>query len=478
MNTPSIELRGVVKRFGASVALDHADFALRPGTVHALLGENGAGKTTLMRVVYGLTQPDAGSLAVDGRQRRFRGPRDAIASGIGMVHQHFTNVPRMTVAENVALGYTGRYRARDAADRVRRVGEGAGLSLDPNARAEELPVSAQQRLEIVKALAGNARVLIMDEPTAVLAPVEALELLRWLRRFADAGHSVVLITHKLSEALSIADDVTVLRRGHTVLARPRAELSENTLADAMLGRVQGPTHVQSVVASGRGEAVIRAVNVDVADESRVSKVSDASFAVHAGEIVGIAAIEGAGQRELLRALARRLPIVSGVLELPERVSFVPEDRHRDALVLEFSLVENVALHEAGERRGTIKWREVESRTTQILTDYDIRAGGPRVPAATLSGGNQQRLVLGRELEAQPQALIAENPTRGLDLNATAEVHRRLRDAAGRGMAIVLYSNDLDEVLAVSMRVLVLHAGRLSEVPVDRELAGKAMLGLT
>jgi simple sugar transport system ATP-binding protein len=317
----------------------------------------------------------------------------------------------------------------------------------------------------------------MDEPTAVLAPVEALELLRWLRGFADAGQSVVLITHKLSEALSIADDVTVLRRGRTVLARPRAGLSENELADAMLGTRHTHAYQQSHLATERGEAVIRAVNIDVADERGLVKVSGATFTIYAGEIVGIAAIEGSGQRELLRALGRRLSIVNGVLELPERVSFVPEDRHRDALVLEFSLTENVALHGAGQRRGTISWSDLESRTAHILSDYDVRAAGPRIAAATLSGGNQQRLVLGRELESRPQALVAENPTRGLDLNATAEVHRRLRDAATRGMAIVLYSNDLDEVLAVATRVFVLHAGRLSEVAVDRELAGKAMLGL-
>jgi general nucleoside transport system ATP-binding protein len=473
---PSLDLRGIVKRFGSSVALDHAEFSLRPGTVHALLGENGAGKTTLMRIAYGLIPADHGAVLLDGRPLRLRGPRDAIAAGIGMVHQHFTNVPRMTVAENVALGNKGRYRADRAAERVRAVGDAAGLRLDPAARAEQLPVSAQQRLEIVKALAGHARILIMDEPTAVLAPAEAQELLHWLRSFADGGSSAVLITHKLGEALSVADDVTVLRRGRTVLQQPRSDLSENELAHAMLGvprALDRSEHEPRV-----GEIVVRADRISVADERGLPRIVDASFELRTGEIVGVAAIEGSGQRELLRALARRLSIARGTLELPDRVAFVPEDRHRDALVLEFSLTENVALHRAGSRRGLMPWAQLTSRTEEILGAYDVHAAGAHAPASSLSGGNQQRLVLGRELEARPAVLVAENPTRGLDLNATAEVHGRLRDAASNGMAIVLYSNDLDEVLAVATRVLVVQAGRVLEVPVDRERAGKAMLGIS
>ena len=475
MTTPALELRDIVKRFGATVALDHAALTVRPGTVHALLGENGAGKTTLMRVAYGLVQPEAGSLTLQGQAVRFRGPREAIAAGIGMVHQHFTNVPRMTVAENVALGGRGGYDAARAAERVRRVGEAAGLRLDPRQRAEQLPVSAQQRLEIVKALASEARILIMDEPTAVLAPTEAQELLRWLRGFADRGNCVALITHKLTEALSVADDVTVLRRGRTVLQRPNDGLTEGELADAMLGGrpAVAPRSSETVP----GDVVIRAERVSIADERGVSRVTDASFVVRAGEVVGVAAIEGSGQRELLRALARRVPIASGSLQLPDRVGFVPEDRHRDALVLDFSLTENVALQGAGTRRGTLSWSDLVSRTDSILREFDVRATSANAQARTLSGGNQQRLVIGRELEAHPAALVAENPTRGLDINATAEVHERLRDGARRGMAIVMYSNDLDEVLSVATRAIVVHAGRVQEVPVNRERAGKAMLGL-
>lgn len=476
MNTPALEIRDVDKRFGATIALDHAALVLRPGTVHALLGENGAGKTTLMRIAYGLLQPDAGTLAVSGHTVRFRGPRQAIAAGVGMVHQHFTNVPRMTVAENVALGGRGRYDAFAAAERVRRVGDEAGLHLDPTVRAEQLPVSAQQRLEIAKALASNARILIMDEPTAVLAPTEAHELLQWLRGFADRGNAAVLITHKLAEALSVADDVSVLRRGRTVLQRSSGGLTEGELADAMLGG-RSPSSRASSGAPMAGDVVIRADRVCLRDERGVVRVRDATFSVRAGEIVGVAAVEGSGQRELLRALARRASVETGTLELPARVGFVPEDRHRDALVLDFSLTENVALHGAGTRRGVMSWSAFASRTADILREFDVRAIGPEAPARTLSGGNQQRLVLGRELGARPAALVAENPTRGLDLNATADVHARLRESASSGMAIVMHSNDLDEVLTLATRVFALHAGRLSEVPVNRERAGKAMLGL-
>ena len=475
MNTPALELRDVDKRFGATIALDHAALVLRSGTVHALLGENGAGKTTLMRIAYGLLQPDAGTLVMSGHTARFRGPREAIAAGVGMVHQHFTNVQRMTVAENVALGGSGRYDASVAAERVRRVGDEAGLHLDPTLRAEQLPVSAQQRLEIVKALASNARILIMDEPTAVLAPAEASELLQWLRGFAARGNAAVLITHKLAEALSVADDVTVLRRGRTVLQRSSGGLTEGDLADAMLGGRSTSSSASS--APMAGDVVVRADMVSLHDERGVVRVRDATFSVRAGEIVGVAAVEGSGQRELLRALARRAPVAKGTLELPARVGFVPEDRHRDALVLDFSLTENVALQGAGTRRGVMSWPDLASRTADILREFDVRASGPKAPARTLSGGNQQRLVLGRELDARPAALVAENPTRGLDLNATADVHARLRESARSGMAIVMHSNDLDEVLSLATRVFALHAGRLNEVPVNRERAGKAMLGL-
>ncbi|HEX6537211.1 MAG TPA: ABC transporter ATP-binding protein [Gemmatimonadaceae bacterium] len=476
MSTPaSLELAHVRRRFGPVEALADASLTVRPATVHALLGENGAGKTTLMRIAFGMLRPDAGAVRIAGEPVGLHSPRAALEHGIGMVHQHFTAVPAMTVAENIALGGHGRLRASVARERVRELSERVGLPLDPDARAGDLPVGAQQRLEILKALSRGARVLILDEPTAVLAPAETADLLATLRRFADEGGSVVLITHKLPEALAVADDVTVLRRGRTVLTGAATELSEAALASAMLGGAP-PTQGEPLPGTP-GHPVITAMRLALVDDRGVPRVHDATLVARAGEVVGVAGVEGAGQRELLRALAGRLRPRAGTLHLPERIGFVPEDRHRDALVLDFSLVENVALAGAGARRGRIPWRAVERRTLELMKRFDVRASGPRAPARALSGGNQQKLVLARELGDAPEAIVVENPTRGLDLAATAAVHRHLLDARDRGAAVVVYSSDLDEVLALADRLVVMFDGRSSEIPVDRDAAGRAMLGL-
>lgn len=471
----ALELSGITKRFGSVVALDDVSLTVRRGTVHALLGENGAGKSTLMHVAFGMIQPERGTLAVDGTQRRFGSPADAIDAGIGMVHQHFTNVPAMTVAENVALGGYGRYDAKRAAERVREIGARTGLILDPAARAGELPVGGQQRLEILKALGDKARVLILDEPTAVLAPSESEELLRWLRAFATDGNSVVLITHKLDEARSIADDVTVLRHGKQTLASPAAGLTTYAMARALLG--EEPPGERVTDAPTVGEVVARLSGVDVIDERGVAAVKDASIEVRAGEIVGIAAVEGAGQRELLRTLAGRLSATRGQAVVQGAIGFVPEDRHSDALLLEGSQTENVVLRGAGKRRGIIPWRAERARTQTLAAEFDVRGGGVDRPVRTLSGGNQQKLVLGRELDGSPSLLVAENPTRGLDIRATRDVHDRLRAAAAAGAGVVVYSSDLDEVLLLATRVMVMHAGRIHEVRGGREAVGRAMLGV-
>jgi simple sugar transport system ATP-binding protein len=485
---PALALEHIARRFGAVRALVDASLTVRAGTVHALLGENGAGKTTLMRIAFGLLRPDAGIIRVGGAPVALSSPAEALALGIGMVHQHFTFVPAMTVAENVALGGKGRYRVERARERVLEVARETGLTLDPDARAGDLPVGAQQRLEIVKALARGARVLILDEPTAVLAPAEASELLATLRRLAELGGAVVIITHKLREALSAADDVTVLRQGRTVLSGRAAALSADTLARAMLGAAavelsasDAERSIRSTSTSAERDVVLAASDVDVIDTSGVPRLRDATVQVRAGEIVGIAGVEGAGQRELLRVLAGRLSPVRGRVERPERVGFVPEDRQRDALVLELPLYENIALRGAARARGRMPWGAIVRRTTDLIERFDIRAAGPRVPAAALSGGNQQKLVLARELDAPaggvPGAIVVENPTRGLDLAASAAVHQRLRDARDAGAAVVLYSSDLDEVLALADRLLVLYQGRVREIPPDREAAGRAMLGV-
>jgi simple sugar transport system ATP-binding protein len=480
-SSAALSLAGITKRFGRLTAVENVSLEARPGTVHALLGENGAGKSTLMRVAFGMLAPDAGEVRVDGSACRFASPADAIAAGIGMVHQHFTNVPAMTVAENVALGRQGRYNAREAAARVREIAERAGLPLDPHARAGDLSVGAQQRLEIVKALGRDARVLILDEPTAVLAPTEANDLLRWLRTFANAGNAVVLITHKLREALAVADQVTVMRRGREVLSSTTTGMSAQTLALAIVGEpvARGSSAASAGSGSASGATVVAEMRaVELADDRGVATAHNLSLEVRAGEIVGIAAVEGAGQRELLRGLARRLPPRRGELRLHGSVGFVPEDRHADALVLDFSQVENVVLAGAGARRGVIDWTAARSTTERLAAAFDVRGGSPDLPVRALSGGNQQKLVLARELEGNPSLVVAENPTRGLDIRATADVHARLREAAANGAGVVIYSSDLDEVLELATRVVVMHAGHLVPVPHDREAVGRAMLGVS
>lgn len=479
----------VTKRFGRNVALDDVSFVLRQGTVHALLGENGAGKTTLMNIVFGLITADSGTVLIRGADRPPRSPADAIRAGVGMVHQHFTHVGAMTVSENVSLGGSGAYNAKRAAERVIAIAERTGLTLDPHAHAESLPVGAQQRLEIVKALARGARTLILDEPTAVLAPSEAEELLRWLRDYARSGNAVVLITHKLREALAVADDVTVLRRGRAVHTGPSNELSVDTLAEMLIGdssMVSDGVAAEALPATENsaaprvpvGHSVVAALlNTTLLDERNAIVARDVTIEITVGEIVGIAAVEGAGQREVLRALAGRLAPASGETRRPRKVAFIPEDRHRDALVLDFSLAENVMLKGAGARRGLIAWQLAAARTSHLLEEYDVRGGQSGSSARSLSGGNQQKLVLARELDEAPTLVVAENPTRGLDIRASQAVHTRLRDAARQGAGVALYSSDLDEVLALATRVLVMHAGRVVASSHDRSVVGRAMLGV-
>ncbi|HEU4628738.1 MAG TPA: ATP-binding cassette domain-containing protein [Gemmatimonadaceae bacterium] len=547
----ALVLEHVAKRFGPTVALRDASLRLRAGTVHALLGENGAGKSTLVNIAFGHLRPDAGTLRVHGRPLALSSPADATAAGIGMVHQHFLLVPAMTVAENVALGRRGRLDLRRVAREIADVGTATGLRVDPAARVGELDVAAQQRVEIVKALVRGARILILDEPTAVLAPAEAVELLAWVRRFVDGGGSAVLITHKLREALAYAADVTVLRHGATTLAAPAASVTEAELLRAMLGaedeweepRAQtrgaadgsassadervmaaeigvaddaGPgraaTSTRAITTGGRAivpdadaapgapprqhdrpavpaahhpssaiaiespPVVLRLDHAAYHDDRGVPRLRDVTLAVRAGEILGVAGVEGAGHHELLRVLAGRLRATSGEVHRPAVVAFIPEDRHRDALLLDHSLTENVALRGAGERRGRVRWTDMRARTAAILRELDVRAAGPAVRAATLSGGNQQKLVLGRELWDGPPAVVAESPTRGLDVRAAASVLARLRAARDHGAAVVVYSSDLDELLAIADRVVAVHAGRVRETEPTRDALGRAIVG--
>ena len=472
--TPALEMRGVAKRFGDVVALDGVDLLVRRGSVHALLGENGAGKSTLMRIAYGMLRADHGDVLLFGR-RPTGSVADAIRRGAGMVHQHLSLVPNLSAAENVVLGGSGLYRPREAVALMNRVARESGLRVEPAAMVAELSIVEQQRLEILKALAHGARVLILDEPSAVLAPSETDDLLRWIRSFADGGGSVVLVTHKLKEALSVADDVTVLRRGRVIRSGAAAQTSAEQLARAMFPDAPPPT---TTVPGARGEVVARADQLTLADARGAMRIRSASLEIARGEIVGIAAIENSGHRELLAALAGLRPPSGGRISLPPQIALIPSDRGRDALILEHSLTENVALRELGRRRGLMPWTEIAARTAKVIERFGIAAPSPATTARQLSGGNQQRLVVGRELEHAVDLVVADNPTRGLDYRATAFVHEQLRAAAAAGAGVVFHSSDLDEVLAVASRVVVVFNGEVSATALDRDAISQAMLGAT
>jgi ABC-type uncharacterized transport system ATPase subunit len=481
---PALELVGIHKRFGSVHALRGADFTLLPGELHALLGENGAGKTTLMRIASGLLQPDSGKVRVGGFERAGLSPRAARRFGVGMVHQHFTSVPAFTVAENVALAAGWPVDPGSLRRRVEELGKRIGLPLDPDDRVEGLSVGLRQRLEIVKALAAEARILLLDEPTAVLAPAEVEDLLRVVRRFTAAGGAAVLITHKLDEALAAADSVTVLRRGQVVLAGRVAEQTAASLTAAMIGEGalesgDAPDRQPGLPA---GRHLVRLENLDVAVEGGLGMaIRGVRLAIAAGELVGVAAVEGNGQRELLRVVAGRLPPLRGLREVAEPVAFIPEDRTTEGLIPEMTLTENLVLGSSAAepwiRGGAIDWRLARARATALLEDYAVAAPGPWVPAASLSGGNQQRLLVGRELSKRPAVVVAENPTRGLDMRATAAIHTRLRSAAAAGAAVLFHSSDLDEVLALATRVVVARRGELLVPPAGaaRETVGALML---
>jgi general nucleoside transport system ATP-binding protein len=479
----ALELASITKRFGRLIALDAASLCARRGTVHALLGENGAGKTTLMRIAFGMLQPDSGSITVDGTDCSFASPADAISAGIGMVHQHFTLVPAMTVAENIALGGRGSFRPAQIRDAIVALSERTGLAVDPAARIEDLPAGAQQRVEILKALSRDTRILILDEPTAVLTPAEARELLQKARELVSNGGTAILITHKLRDALEFADDITVLRRGSTAWTGHASEATEETLVAAMLGGERIRTDAGSAATTvattvpDHDATVLSLRNVDVRDAAGVERLRSVTLSVSAGEILGVAAVEGNGQHELLRVLAGRLNVSSGDVTIPPIVGFIPEDRQRDALIQDFSLRDNIALLGAGARRGITNWTAIGKRTRELVRDYDVRARDELTMARSLSGGNQQKLVVGREITGSQTALVAENPSRGLDVQATAAVHARIRAARDAGMAVVIYSSDLDEVLALAGRVVVVHAGKVTEPPREYEWIGRAMLGV-
>jgi len=445
-------------------AVRGADFSLAAGEVHALVGENGAGKSTLMHIAAGLVPPDAGTVHVDGREVRLHSPRAARDLGIGMVHQHFTSVAGLTVAENLALA-AGRLDGWTAGGVGTRLMEG----LPPHALASGLSVAQRQRLEILKALATGARVLLLDEPTALLTPVEVEALHDLIREFVKSGGAVALITHKLREVLGTSDRVTVLRRGIVTLRGMTAEQTEQSLAQAMIG-------VEGVASSEEGSGEQRAPFAALGVTVEIGVIE-----LRPGDLVGIAAVEGNGHRELLRAIAR-LEQFPGV-RVTGTVALVPEDRTAEGLIGELSLAENLVLGLGADprwaRRARLDWNAARRRTAELIEAFEIVAPGPDAPAGTLSGGNQQKLLLARALETRPSVLVMENPTRGLDVRTTEEMHRRLRATATSGVTVIIHSTDLDEVLALANRVLVVHRRGVREAPrgADRQAVGEMMLGV-
>jgi simple sugar transport system ATP-binding protein len=494
-----LELRGITKRFPGVVANDDVSFDLRKGEVHALLGENGAGKSTLMNILYGLYHPDEGEIRMNGRPVRINSPREAIDLGIGMVHQHFMLIPVMTVAENIVLASeptSGPFLDVDEAKRrVSDISKRFGLAVRPEARVESISVGQQQRVEILKALYRGAEILILDEPTAVLTPQEAQELFDVIRSLKAQGESIIFITHKLNEVLEIADRITVLRRGKTVDTVPREGASEDGLARMMVGR-DVLLRVEKKPAEP-GRPLLRVDDLFVRDLRGLEAVRGVSLEVRAGEIVGIAGVDGNGQSELIDALTGLAKPDSGRIVLADEdvtsegarelldagMGHIPEDRQVRGLVLDFTLAENLALHEYREepdsRWGWLYPRRMIERAAEALRAFDVRGGGPQTRASSLSGGNQQKVVVARELGREPKVLIAAQPTRGLDVGAIEFIHRRLVEERDEAKGILLVSFELDEILSLSDRILVMYEGRIvGEYPPDvtHEELGIAMTG--
>jgi len=496
-----LEMRGIRKEFPGVLANDDVDFDVRPGEVHALLGENGAGKSTLMNILYGLYRHDAGEILLHGQPVSFGSARDAIQAGIGMVHQHFMLIPVMTVAENIVLGMEPRDKVfldeRGAEARVRELSEQFGLVVDPAALVSTITVGQEQRVEILKALFRGAGILILDEPTAVLTPQEARELFGIIRSLKAEGKSIIFISHKLNEVLEIADRITVLRRGRKIETVPREGATEASLARAMVGR---EVLLQVEKTPGEpGDVLLSVKDLHVVDDRGIPKVRGVSFDVRAGEIVGVAGVDGNGQTELVEAITGLRRMESGTIEVVGRrmhartaremldagVGHIPEDRQRRGLVLEFTISENVALHDYAKspdaKWGWIFPKRMVERAGRLIKDFDVRGGGPLTPAGGLSGGNQQKVVVAREVARDPRVLVAAQPTRGLDVGAIEYLHQRLVAERDEGRAILLVSLELEEIFSLSDRILVMyegeiageHTGEVSEQQIGLEMLGAA-----
>ncbi len=497
-----LELRGITKRFGTLVANDNINITVESGEIRSLLGENGAGKSTLMNVLYGLYQADEGQILLDGKVQNFKGPGDAMAAGIGMVHQHFMLIPVFTVAENVVLGNEptnkiGGLDLDEARKRVREISDRFGFNVDPDAVVEDLPVGVQQRVEIIKALSRDAKVLVLDEPTAVLTPQETDELMQIMRELAKAGTSIIFITHKLREVQAVADNITVIRLGK-VVGEAKPTDSAEKLATMMVGRevdlkVDKDAHKS-------GAVVLSVDSISVLDDREQRAVDHVSFEVRAGEILAIAGVQGNGQTELAEALLGLRPTVKGSgsikldgvdlighgvrKRLEEGIGYIPEDRKKDGLVANFTIAENFMLNgsydEPFVKGVNIDFAKREEVAQKLVKEFDIRTQSADALVSNLSGGNQQKVVVARELRRDVKLLIAAQPTRGVDVGSIEFIHERIVKERDAGRAVVLISTELDEVTALADRIAVMYRGRIIGIvdsTTSREKLGKMMAGI-
>jgi ABC-type uncharacterized transport system ATPase subunit len=476
---PLVEMRGIVKRFGDFTALDSVDLVVQEGEIHALLGENGAGKSTLMNILYGLYRPDAGTIRLRGKEAAIRSPRDAIAHGIGMIHQHFMLIPPLTVAENVVLGdeRSGPLLSRRAiTTRVRELEQQFGITVDPDARVEDLPLGLQQRVEILKVLYRGSELLIFDEPTAVLTPQEVDELFTIVRTLREQGKEIIFITHKLREVFAVTDRITVLRAGRNAGELVTESTSASEIARLMVGRELRP--IQPRTSPPSADPVLEIRGLQARSDRGVAALQGIDLTVHAGEILGIAGVGGNGQSELAECVLGLREPTAGTISIggadvahddPKRtrergVAFVPEDRRREGLVLAFTVADNFILGKQDRppfaKRGVLDDDAIRTNGDRLAKEFDVRPPNARAIVGNLSGGNQQKVVLGREISEQPKLIVISQPTRGLDIGSTEYVWERLLEQRARGAAVLLVSSELDEIRALSDRIAVMFEGRL------------------